>query len=133
MFTRTCRIGIHGRNRPTFEERDFQLIREMRAEVVKMMARPDQVRPEVFERLKNENPGIEIITRLDHPDINAGGHPSADRYANDLIPVIRRLLPFCRKFQITNEPNHHHRYEGWAVRMMMPKITTAGSARSTAG
>jgi hypothetical protein len=113
MSTRTCRIGIHGRNRPEFEERDFILIREMRAEVVKMMTRPNETKPGVFERLKNENPGIEIITRLDHSDINKGGHPPAERYANELKPTIQALLPYCRKFQITNEPNHIERYEGW--------------------
>lgn len=113
MGTRTCRIGIHGRNRPTFEEFDYRLIKEMGAETVKMMTRQDHTEVRVYEKLKNDNPGLEIITRLDHSDINKGGHPPPDRYANDLIPTVRALLPYCQKFQITNEPNHLHRYEGW--------------------
>ncbi len=113
MQTRTCRIGIHGRTWPTFEEWDYHLVREMRAEAVKMMTKPGHTELRVYEKLRNDNPGLEIITRLDHSDINKGGHPPPDRYANDLPPTVRSLLPFCQKFQITNEPNHLHRYEGW--------------------
>ncbi len=112
MPSRSCRIGIHGRDEPTLEESDYSLIKEMRAETVKMMTRQDNTEVWVYEKLKNDNPGLEIITRLDHSDINAGthpdkgSHPPPDRYANDLIPVIRSLLPYCQKFQIANEPNH---------------------------
>jgi len=40
MQTRSCRVGIHGRNRSTFEEWDYRLIQEMRAETVRMMTWP---------------------------------------------------------------------------------------------
>ncbi|MCB0192021.1 MAG: DUF3380 domain-containing protein [Anaerolineae bacterium] len=119
MTSRTCRIGIHGRNRPTLEEHDYHLIRSMGAETVKMMTKPGHTDPAVYKRLKRDNPDLEIITRLDHPDINRGTHPNQgshpppDRYANDLIPTVRSLLPYCQKFQITNEPNHDALYEGW--------------------
>jgi len=121
MQTRTCRIGIHGRNRPTFEEHDYRLIQAMGAETVKMMTKPGETELAVYERLKTDNPGLEIITRLDHPDINEGtdptkgSHPEPERYADDLVPTVRTLLPYCQKFQLTNEPNHVDKYEGWGI------------------
>jgi len=121
MQTRSCRVGIHGRNRPTFEDHDYHLIQEMRAETVKMMTRQDHTDLAVYENLKRDHPNVEIITRLDHSDINRGDHPDKgshpppDKYANDLTDTVRSLLPFCTKFQITNEPNHAAKYEGWGI------------------
>ena len=37
MATRTCRVGLHGRNHPAYEEVDYQVIREARIETMKMM------------------------------------------------------------------------------------------------
>ena len=61
MTTRTCRVGVHGRNHEIFHDIDYQVIREARAEVVKMMS---HTRPEVFKKIKDDDPQIEIITRL---------------------------------------------------------------------
>ena len=110
-MTRSCRVGLHGRNDTTFAEIDYQLIRNANIETLKMMG---QTRPEVFQRIKSENPGIEFITRLyDGDNFGVGKHPSPQEFAARQLPIIRRLQPFCTKFEIHNEPNHYKRWEGW--------------------
>lgn len=106
---RTCRVGIHGRNNEEFKDLDFQVIREAKAEVVKMMSHS---KPWVFEQIKKIDPNIEIITRL-HDDRIHHGHPNAAEFAEKMIPIMADLKPYCRKFQIANEPNHRDKYEGW--------------------
>jgi hypothetical protein len=93
-----------------FHDVDYQVIREANAEVVKMMS---QTKPEVFARIKKENPDIEIITRLYDDRMNTGGHPTPQQFADKMIPIMRGLQPYCTKFQIHNEPNHRDRIEGW--------------------
>jgi hypothetical protein len=110
MTTRTCRVGVHGRNQEIFHETDYQVIREANVEVVKMMS---LTRPEVFDRIKRENPGIEIITRLYDDRMNTGGHPTPKEFADRMIPIMQALKPYCTKFQVHNEPNHRDRIEGW--------------------
>ncbi len=110
MEMRTCRVGVHGRNQQDFPETDYEVIREANLEVVKMMS---HTRPEVFDRIKRENPKIEIITRLFDDRINSGGHPTPREFADKMIPIMRALQPYCTKFQIHNEPNHMHRVDGW--------------------
>lgn len=110
MNTRTCRVGVHGRNHHIFHDIDYQVIRDANLEVVKMMS---QTRPEVFERIKRENPGIEIITRLYDDRIGPGGHPSPQAFADKVIPIMQSLRDYCIKFQVANEPNHLDRIEGW--------------------
>lgn len=110
MSTRTCRVGVHGRNDRLFQDIDYQVIRESKAEVVKMMS---QTEPEVFERIKRENPNVEIITRLYDDRMNTGGHPTPKEFADKMIPRMRALKPYCTKFQIHNEPNHAAGIEGW--------------------
>lgn len=111
MAPRTCRIGVHGRNAELFDERDFQIIREGRLEVIKMMS---HTRPEVFARIKQENPDIEIITRL-YDDRIHHDHPSPEDFCRKLIPVMQALRPHCQKFHVHNEPNHAAGYEGWGA------------------
>ena len=41
----TVRIGLHGRNAVSFDELDFQLIREARIETLKMMSRDRESMP----------------------------------------------------------------------------------------
>jgi hypothetical protein len=106
---RTCRVGVHGRNNEDFKDLDFQVIRESKAEVVKMMSHS---KPSVFEEIKKIDANIEIITRL-HDDRIHYDHPSAAEFAEKMIPVMAKLKPYCRKFQIANEPNHRDKYEGW--------------------
>lgn len=106
MATRTCKVGVHGRNDETFEEGDYQVIREARIEAIKMMS---LTRRDVFQRIKGENPDIEIITRLFH----GGGFIEPGQFIQDMLPVMAQLQPFCTMFQIGNEPNHAARIEGW--------------------
>ncbi len=61
MSTRTCKVGVHGRNHAEWHDLDFQVLRDAGLEVVKAMS---QTRPHHFERMKRENPNVEIITRL---------------------------------------------------------------------
>jgi len=103
-------VGVHGRNHEIFHDIDFQVIRDARAEVVKMMS---QTGVEAFERIKHENPGIEIITRLYDGRMNKAGHPTPAEFAAEMIPIMKRLQPYCTKFQVANEPNHLKRIEGW--------------------
>ncbi len=110
MAARTCRVGLHGRNHELFEEVDYRVIREAGIETLKMMS---QTRPEVFERIKNENPNMEFIVRLWDDRMGVGRHPTPEQFAERMLPVMQRLRPFATKFEIHNEPNHLHRYEGW--------------------
>jgi hypothetical protein len=110
MSTRTCRVGVHGRNQEIFHDIDYQVLREAKAEVVKMMSHS---RPEVFRRIREENPDTEIITRLYDDRMNTGGHPTPREFADKMIPIMRALQPYCTKFQIHNEPNHAAGIEGW--------------------
>ena len=110
MAVRTCRVGLHGRNHEFFEEVDYRIIREARIETMKMMS---QTHPEVFERIENENPGVEFIVRLWDDRIGVGHHPTPEQFVERMVPLMGRLRPFATKFEIHNEPNHLHRYEGW--------------------
>jgi len=109
--SRTARIGLHGRNDAQFQEADYQLIREANIETLKMMSLTD---PAVFARIKAENPNIEFIVRLYDDRIGENStHPTPAEYAGKIIPLMRSLQAYVTKFEIGNEPNHVHRYEGW--------------------
>lgn len=110
MATRTCRVGLHGRNQEFFEEVDYRIIREAHIETLKMMS---LTHPDVFRRIKDENPGIEFIVRLFDDRFGTGHHPTPEQFAERMVPVMERLRPFATKFEIHNEPNHLQRYEGW--------------------
>ncbi|RME47315.1 MAG: hypothetical protein D6796_07815, partial [Caldilineae bacterium] len=109
MSIRVCRVGLNGRNADFFDELDYRVIQTARIETVKMMSHTN---PAVFARLKQENPKLEIITRLFDDRIQYS-HPTPAEFADRMIPVMRTLRPYCHKFQVVNEPNHHQRYEGW--------------------
>lgn len=110
MTTRTCKVGVHGRNNEEWQDLDFQVLREARVEVIKAMS---QTRPHHFERMRRELPNVEIITRLYTGAFNKEGHPSPSQFAGEMIPVLADLQPYCTKFHIHNEPNHLSRDEGW--------------------
>jgi hypothetical protein len=110
MAARTCRVGLHGRNYETFEEVDYQIVREARIETLKMMS---QTQPDVFKRLKSENPDIEFIVRLWDDRMGVGRHPTPEQFVERMVPIMQGLRPFAAKFEIHNEPNHLQRYEGW--------------------
>ena len=107
--TRTCRVGVHGRNNPVFEELDYEVIRNAKIEAVKMMSHSQ---PAVFERLKRENPDLEIITRL-YDDRIHHDHPTAAQFVDKMAPIVASQKAYCQKFHVHNEPNHSHGYEGW--------------------
>ncbi|MDM8521071.1 N-acetylmuramidase domain-containing protein [Anaerolineales bacterium HSG6] len=109
-MSRTCRIGVHGRNNVNFEASDYDVIRHSRVEAIKMMS---QTNPDVLRRVKEVNSDIEIITRLYDDRIGTGHHPSPQEFADRMIPIMKNYQPYCQKFHLLNEPNHVHRYEGW--------------------
>lgn len=110
MSSRTCRVGLHGRNNVTFAEVDYQVINTAKIEAMKMIG---QTSPAVFKRLKNDNPDIEIITRLYDDRFGTDTYPSPEQFTDRQIPIIKSLRTYASKFEIHNEPNHLHRYEGW--------------------
>jgi hypothetical protein len=103
-------VGVHGRNDHQFQEIDYQVVRDAKLEAIKMLSHTD---PTVFRRLRDENPDIEIITRLHGGGFGEGHHPTPEQFAAEMTPVMASLKPFCTMFQVHNEPNHVHRYEGW--------------------
>jgi len=109
MTTRTCKIGIHGRNHEEWGDIDFQVLRDAGVEAIKPMS---QTRPHYFERMTRELPNVEIITRL-YDDRIRYGHPTPAEFVDKMIPVMANLKPYCTKFHVCNEPNHVERYEGW--------------------
>lgn len=110
MTTRTCKVGIHGRNNEEWHDIDFQVLRDAGVEVIKAMS---HTRPHHFERMKRELPNAEIITRLHGGGFGEGHHPGASQFADQMIPVMAALQPYCSKFHVHNEPNHVKLYEGW--------------------
>lgn len=110
MATRTCRVGLHGRNHEFYEEVDYQLIREARIETLKMMS---QTHPDVFKRIKRDNPDMEFIVRLWDDRMGVGNHPTPEQFVERMLPLMEGLRPYATKYEIHNEPNHLHRYEGW--------------------
>lgn len=109
MSTRTCKVGVHGRNHEEWHDQDFQVLRDAGVEVIKPMS---QTRPHHFERMKRELPNVEIITRL-YDDRIRYGHPTPAEFVDKMIPVMANLKPYCTKFHVCNEPNHVKLYEGW--------------------
>ena len=110
MATRSCRVGLHGRNNVTFDEIDYQVIHTANIETLKMMG---QTQATVFKRLKQENPNIELITRLYDDRFGVNKRPTPQEFAEKQLPIMRALQPYCAKFEVHNEPNHLQGYEGW--------------------
>ncbi len=108
MPTRTCRVGLHGRNDVTFEDVDYQVIQEAKIETVKMMSHTEIG---VFRRLHDMN--VELITRLHDDRIGKDSKVTAQQFVDRMVPVMNERRPYCEKFQIHNEPNHLERKEGW--------------------
>lgn len=105
-----ARVGVHGRNDARWPEEDFELIRRARIETVKVLSYTE---PGVLERVRQENPGIEFIVRLYDDRIGKDRMVSAVQFVDKMGPLVERLEPFTRKFEIHNEPNHVERIEGW--------------------
>ncbi len=107
--TRTVRIGVHARNDYKFTEQDYELVREAKIETIKIMSFTED---RVFERLRKENPELQFIVRL-YKKMGVGVHPSPQEFASEFVPRMKELRLFTTKFEVHNEPNHPHRYEGW--------------------
>jgi hypothetical protein len=110
--TRTVRIGLYGRMGAPWEEADYHLVREAGIEMVKLLS-GDAL--EVFERLKNENPEIEILVRLSDDRFGQRRHPSPEMYAERMISVIGSLQPYATRFEIHSEPNARFGIGGWGA------------------
>ena len=106
---RSVRIGLHARNDSSFVEGDYLVIKEAKIETLKILSFTGT---HVFEKVRQENPGLEFIVRLHDSRIGAS-HPNPESFAAAAIPRINELKPFATKFEILNEPNHHQGYEGW--------------------
>ncbi len=107
---RRARVGLYGRNEEFFEEVDYYVIWEARIESLMMMSNTS---PEVFRRIKDENPDIEFIVRLYDDRMGVGHHPTPEQFADRMLPIMQLLRPYATKFMIHNRPNHLHRFEGW--------------------
>ena len=105
-----ARVGVNGRNDVDFGGADYDAVRIARFESMKMLGK---TRPEVFQKLRQINPDMEFIVRLFDDRIGAGHHPTPQEFVERQLPIINKLKPFVRKFEILNEPNHYERYEGW--------------------
>jgi len=91
--------GIHGRNSEYWTRKDLNALHIINPRWIKMMS---NTHPSVFNTLKVHFPNVQLITRLFHPTKDVG----AMEFVNWITPVIHSLLPYCRNYQIWNEPNH---------------------------
>jgi N-acetyl-anhydromuramyl-L-alanine amidase AmpD len=112
MAKHRTRVGLHARNTVLFPEADYALVREARIETLKMMSHTDVT---VFQRLRQENPGIEFIVRLYDDRLRNDSRPSPAAFAAKMVPLINSLQPYADKFEIHNEPNHVEGVEGWGA------------------
>ncbi len=109
-ITRTCKVGLHGRNDLGFVQLDHQIISGAKIEVLKMMS---QTNPTVFSQIKTAYPTLEFITRLYDDRIGRNHYPSPTEFVARFEPILSSLKPYCQKFEIHNEPNHRDGIEGW--------------------
>jgi len=108
MIKNRPRVGLHGRNDYRFRERDYELVRVARIETLKMLS---LTLPDVFKRLREENPDIEFIVRLYDGRIGPGRRVTPKEFCDEMIPKISAFQPYTKSFEVHNEPNHPN--EGW--------------------
>jgi N-acetyl-anhydromuramyl-L-alanine amidase AmpD len=104
------RVGLHARNDVKFTEPDYELIRRARIETLKMMSQTDV---SVYERLRRENPQLELIVRLYDDRFNSSSRPTPAEFVARMVPIINRLRLYAIKYEVHNEPNHRDGIEGW--------------------
>ncbi len=112
MAEHRTRVGLHARNDVYFPVHDYELVRRVRAETLKMMS---FTAVSVYERLRQENPDLEFIVRLYDDRIRQDSRPSPAQFVARMVPLIDQLKPYALKFEIHNEPNHVDRIEGWGA------------------
>ncbi len=110
-----CRVGVHGRNDVRFYDADYEALRIAKIETLKMMSHTDV---EVYKRVREINPDMEFIVRLWDDRIRDGVQRTPNRitpqqFVERMAPIINRLRPWVKKFEIHNEPNHKSGLEGW--------------------
>lgn len=98
------------RNGETFPDIDFFALKKCGFGALKPMS---QTKPDVFRRIRKDNPNIKFITRLYHPSFNTGGHLSPQDFFGAMQDTIAQLMPYCQDYEVHNEPNHTHGVEGW--------------------
>lgn len=112
MATRSCRIGIHGRT-TAFEPADFQLVQSAQLETILLRGDSD---PDIFERLKKENPQLEITTQLyDQSLFNSATTPSDSAFIHQSLIQLDNLIPYSQRFVVLDQPNHASRRFGWGA------------------
>ncbi len=111
-----CRVGVHGRNDVRFYDADYEVLRVAKIETLKMMSHTDV---DVYRRAREINPNVEFIVRLFMPEhqnlMKDGRRITPQEFVAYMAPIINRLRPWVKKFEIHNEPNHHTGLEGWGA------------------
>lgn len=113
--TRSVRIGIHGRNDPwqagEYPDSDYQMAKRANLEAFKGFS---YTKLSAYQRLKKENPGLEITIRLDWGErVNTGGHPTPEEMRDKFVPIMNQLRSVCERYEVLNEPNHVDLIGGW--------------------
>jgi murein DD-endopeptidase MepM/ murein hydrolase activator NlpD len=104
-----CLVGVHGRADGRLQEADFTVVRQSRAEAVKLLS---SAAPEDVDRLRSLNPNIFILVRLFAAF--HGRNYNADQFATDLTHDMGQFYRRgVRYFEIHNEPNLVT--EGWTT------------------
>ena len=112
-------IGLCVSNKEALSEPEINVIGAGKFETLKWMSHTNI---DVFKRVKDQYPEVEAIVRTYDGNIQnkyfQGGKGSQCppvEYVNTLLPKVKEILTIYPDaiFQIHNEPNHIHRYEGW--------------------
>ena len=111
MSERTCRIGVHGRNDTSFADDDYRVIAESRVEAVKMMSLTE---PAVYRASRPSIPTSKS-SRVCMMIASTTGIPPPPNSSKRWRRLCKRCSRTAAKFQVANEPNHVHRYEGWGA------------------
>jgi hypothetical protein len=101
-------VGINGRNdfwQGQFTESDYQVIREAKIEMVKLM---EYTKLSVLNRLRVERPSIQFIIRLYEQGQKPG--PPAE-FVKQHANSIESFRLYTNLYEVLNEPNHQQ--EGW--------------------
>ena len=112
MAKHRTRVGLHARNTASFPEPDYALVRDAGIETLKTMSHTEV---SVYKRLHDENPKLEFIVRLYDDRLRQDQRPSPAEFVGRMVPLMKALRPYAKKFEIHNEPNHQSGLEGWGA------------------
>lgn len=120
-------VGLHARN-SAFEESDYILLSAAQIDTLFFMS---DLPIDNIARIHFDYPHIRLICRLyDGANFGVGHHPTPGDFASRMLPIIAQLLPWCQDFQIHNEPNIIHGYEGWDCHNKEASLESAADFRS---